>query len=85
VRSSEPVLPVAQAFGASEPSFTRDALARSAYRLNTVPEATIELSDSDLQPVPPPLRSPERRPAEKTMLVGDEELMIESQRGEDER
>jgi len=81
VRGAEPVSPVAQAFGAHEPSFTRDALARSAYRISAVPEATIELSESDLKPMPPPLHV---RPGEPTILVGDEELMVESQRTKDE-
>jgi len=81
VRGAEPVSPVAEAFGAHEPSFTRDALARSAYRISAVPENTIELSESDLKPMPPPLQV---RPGEPTILVADEELMIESQRTQDE-
>jgi len=77
VRSPEPVLPVARAFGANEPSFTRDALARSAYRISTVPEATIELNEGDLQPVPPP-RRPLLRPAERTIQLDDADLLFET-------
>jgi len=77
--NSEPVVPVARAFGENEPSFTRDALGRSAYRISTVPESTIELTASDLKPVPPTLRPAARRPAEQTILVGDDDLMIDSE------
>jgi serine/threonine protein kinase len=85
VGNSEPMAPVAlvaRAFGANdEPSFTRDALARSAYRISTTPEATIELTDSDLKPVPPPLRpAAPRPPVEQTIHVGDADLMIDSER-----
>ncbi|HEX2671887.1 MAG TPA: protein kinase, partial [Polyangiaceae bacterium] len=81
VGNPEPVAPVARAFGANEPSFTRDALARSAYRINTVPEATIELTDGDLKPLPPPLSPPALlRPVEPTIHVADADLMIESER-----
>jgi serine/threonine-protein kinase len=83
VGSSEPVSPIARAFGADEPSFTRDALARAAYRLNTVPEATIELGDSDLHPMPPPLRPERLQPVEQTIHVADADLLIDSQRGAD--
>jgi eukaryotic-like serine/threonine-protein kinase len=81
-----PVALVARAFGANdEPSFTRDALARSAYRISAVPEATIELTDSDLKPIPPPLRPPvPRTPVEQTMHVVDADLMIDSERHEDQ-
>lgn len=83
VGNAEPVVPVARAFGASEPSFTRDALARSAYRMNTIPEATIELTDGDLEPVPPPLRAPAiPRTVEQTIHVADADLMTESERPE---
>ena len=83
VGNSESVPPVARAFGANEPSFTRDALARSAYRINTIPEATIELTDGDLQPLPPPLRPPALlRPVEQTIHVADADLMVESERSE---
>lgn len=85
VGAPEPDSPVARAFGADEPSFTRDALARNAYRISTVPEATIELTESDLKPLPPPLRpTAARRSPEQTILVDDAELMIESQRADDQ-
>ena len=85
VGSPEPVSPVARAFGANEPSFTRDALARSAHRISTVPEATIELSGSDLlQPKPPPLRPARLRPVERTMFVDDADLIVEPLAMEDE-
>lgn len=80
VGSAQSVAKVAQAFGASEPSFTRDALARSTQRINTVPEATIQLGESDLHPVPPPLGAARAKPAEATMQVADAELLIDSQR-----
>jgi serine/threonine protein kinase len=73
----EPVSPVARAFGAHEPSFTRDALARSAYRISTIPEATIELTGTDLQPMPPPLLRPALRPVERTIQLGEADLMID--------
>jgi len=81
VGGSQPA-PVARAFGANEPSFTRDALARSAYRISAVPEATIELSVSDLQQSgPPPLkRGPLRRgslPEEQTININDADLLPE--------
>ena len=81
--NTEPVVPVARAFGENEPSFTRDALARSAYRISTVPESTIELTASDLKPVPPTLRPTGRRPAEQTILVGDDDLLIDSEDPDD--
>jgi len=62
-----------------EPSFVRDALARSAYRISTLPEATIELSVSDLQTSgPPPLRSAAKRAVEQTMRMSDADLIIDS-------
>jgi eukaryotic-like serine/threonine-protein kinase len=85
VGTSEPVAPVARAFGANEPSFTRDALARSAYRVSTVPEATIELTAGDLKPLPPPLRpAPVLRSVEPTIQVGDADLMVDSEESEPE-
>ncbi|HEY0462830.1 MAG TPA: serine/threonine-protein kinase [Polyangiaceae bacterium] len=85
VGSPEPISPVALALGASEPSFTRAALARSAYRISAVPEATIELSSSDLQSAqPPPLRPALRRPVERTIVVGDADLMLEPAHSDDE-
>ncbi|HET7541688.1 MAG TPA: serine/threonine-protein kinase [Polyangiaceae bacterium] len=80
VGSSEPVSPIARAFGAEEPSFTREALARSAHRRNTVPEATIELGESDLHPVPPPLRPARSQPVESTIHVSDADLLIDPER-----
>ncbi|HYP74964.1 MAG TPA: serine/threonine-protein kinase [Polyangiaceae bacterium] len=81
VGKPEPV-PVARAFGASEPSFTRAALERSAYRISTVPDATIELTATDLQPLPPPLRPALLRPVEQTIHVSDGDLLVDSQRVE---
>jgi eukaryotic-like serine/threonine-protein kinase len=72
--------------GSSEPSFTRDALARSAYRISAVPEATIELSMSDLQqrePGPPPLRRGAPRVVEQTVNVDEAELIRESSPSDD--
>jgi len=85
VRGSEAVSPVALAFGAKEPSFTRDALARSAYRISNVPEATIELSDLDLEPMPPPFKAALLRPVERTIHVDDADLIVDSQRSSDDR
>jgi len=83
VGNAEPAAPVARAFGANEPSFTRDALARSAYRVNTIPEGTIELTDGDLEPMPPPLEPPAiPRTVEQTIHVADADLMTESERPE---
>jgi len=84
VRGSEPVSPVARAFGGIEPSFTREALARSAYRISAVPEATIELSDADLQPMTATLGATASRPVENTVLVDDADLIVESRRPSDE-
>ena len=84
VGSEPPVTKVAQAFGASEPSFTRDALARSTHRINTVPEATIQLGDSDLHPVPPPLRPARAEPVEPTIHVVDADLLGDSPDGQSE-
>jgi len=85
VGNPEPAAPVARAFGPSEPSFTRDALARSAYRISAVPEATIELTGSDLQAVPPPLRPAASRPVEQTIHVADADLMVDSESTENRR
>jgi eukaryotic-like serine/threonine-protein kinase len=73
----QPAHPVASALGVSEPSFSRDALARSAYRISAVPEATIELTVNDLQqPGPPPLKRGSL-PVEQTITMGDADLMVE--------
>jgi len=70
---------------AREPSFIRDALARSAYRISAVPDATIELSMSDLQqPGPPPLRPASNRPVERTMRMSDADLIVEPAPSEDQ-
>jgi hypothetical protein len=70
---------------ASEPSFIRDALARSAYRISAVPDATIELSMSDLQqPGPPPVRPASTRPVERTMRMSDADLIVEPAPSEDQ-
>ena len=83
VGGSQPAHPVASAFGVNEPSFTRDALARSAYRISAVPEATIELSVNDLQqPGPPPLKRGSL-PVEQTITMGDADLIFEPSRSED--
>ena len=72
---------VAGSVAEEEPAFAREAAARSAYRRSSVPEATIQLGDSDLHPVPPPLRPAPAEPAEPTMLVVDAELLIDSRPG----
>ncbi|HEY3253932.1 MAG TPA: serine/threonine-protein kinase, partial [Polyangiaceae bacterium] len=73
------VAPVAPAFGAHDPAFAREALARAAYRISSVPEATIELSVSDLQPGPPPLRRGAARgiaaPREHTVNLSGTDLI----------
>lgn len=75
---------MASAFGANEPSFTRDALARGAYRISAVPEATIELSVSDLQQAgPAPLAPPLLRPVERTISMSDADLIVEPARPKD--
>ena len=68
--SDQPAPQPQPAVTSDEPSFTRDALARSAFRISgpssedtapmrPAPEATIELSDDELKPVGPP---PRKRP-----------------------
>jgi eukaryotic-like serine/threonine-protein kinase len=73
------------AVSVSEPSFVREALARSAYRISAVPEATIELTMSDLQHTgPPPLKPPVLRRAERTISMSDADLVFEPARPKDE-
>jgi eukaryotic-like serine/threonine-protein kinase len=71
---------------ADEPSFAREALARSVFRTVTAsgelgPEATLELSSSDLKPAaapPPPAKPPAPpRHVEKTLSMSDADLMFE--------
>ena len=69
VGSPQPALPAVSVLSAREPSFIRDALARSAYRISAVPEATIELSVSDLEPGPVPLARSVSRPVERTVRI----------------
>lgn len=56
----------------SEPSFVGDALARSVYRVSAPPDATIELSMSDLQLHGPPPRKRAAPRAEESALAGVE-------------
>lgn len=75
VGGSQAAPPTVSALSVSELSFTRDALARSAYRISAVPDATIELSVSDLQqPGPPPLRRAASRPVERTVKIHEPQL-----------
>lgn len=69
-----------------EPSFAREALARSVFRNVTAsgelgPEATLELSSSDLKPAappPPPAKPPAPpRHVEKTLSMSDADLVFE--------
>lgn len=90
VRGSQPAFSAVSVLGVREPSFTRDARARTAYRISSVPEATIELSGSDLQPPgPPPLQRAALRPVEPTVdisgvdLIGGADLIGEQARDED--
>jgi eukaryotic-like serine/threonine-protein kinase len=83
VGGSQPAHPVAASFGVSEPSFTRDALARSAYRISTLPEATIELSVNDLQSSGPPPLKRGSLPVEQTITMNDSDLIFEPSRSDD--
>jgi eukaryotic-like serine/threonine-protein kinase len=84
VGGSQPAPSAENAFGVREPSFTRDALARSAYRISAVPEATIELSGSDLLPAgPPPLERAALRPVERTVKISGADLISEPARDDD--
>jgi len=83
VGAAPPAAPPAPVLGVGELSFTREALARSAYRISTVPEATIELSVSDLQQSgPPPLRRAESLPVEHTVKINETESIDKPARSE---
>ena len=67
-----------------DPSFAREALAKSVLRPITAsgepkPEATLELSSSELKPVNPPPQKPSAapRPVEKTLSMSDADLILE--------
>jgi len=71
-----------------EPSFAREALARSAFRSVTAsgeasPEKTLELSSSDLKPAEPPPPPPKPpappRRVEKTLSMSDTDLVFEAE------
>jgi serine/threonine-protein kinase len=70
--------------GAEEPSFAREALAKSVLRTVTAsgelgPESTLELSADDLKPVGPPPPKPPAAPrhVEKTLSMSDADLIPE--------
>jgi len=77
--SSLPTSPQpAQVHALSEPSFVGDALARSVYRVSAPPDATIELSMSDLQlHGPPPLKRAAARADEEPGPAHEAELTVE--------
>ncbi len=86
VRGSQPAVPAPPAAPAptsNEPSFAREALARSVFRTVTptdesVPETTLELGDEDLVPAGPPPRKPAAPPAaEKTLSMSDADIVFE--------
>jgi len=83
---SRPAAPVASVLRPNEPSFIRDALARSAYRISAVPEATIELSVTDLEqpPGPPPLARGVSRPVERTVRISGAGASVAEPPGKDE-
>jgi len=67
-----------------DPSFTREALAKSVLRTVTAsgepgPEATLELSSSELQPANSPPAKPPAAPrhVEKTLSMSDADLIFE--------
>lgn len=69
----------------SEPSFAREALAKSVFRISPTPsderapEPTMELRDDELLRVrPAPPRKPPPRPVEKTMSMTDAEIAYEA-------
>jgi eukaryotic-like serine/threonine-protein kinase len=83
VRGSQPAAPApppAPAASPNDPSFTREALARSVFRTVTptdeaVPETTLELGDDDLEPAGPPPRKPPAPPAvERTLSMSDADI-----------
>lgn len=78
--------PLSPAPLSSEPSFAREALAKSVFRISPTPsderapEPTMELRDDELLRVaPPPPRKPPPppRPVEKTMSMTDAEIAYE--------
>jgi len=78
VRGAPPPPPPASAFGVEDLAVTPVARARTAYRISAVPEATIELSASDLEhKVPPPLRRGAANPVERTVSMTDADLIVE--------
>jgi eukaryotic-like serine/threonine-protein kinase len=88
VRSGQPppppTLPAAPTLS-NEPSFAREALARSVFRTSPsdqlVPETTIELDDNELRPhsppAPPPRKQAAPRHVEKTLSMSDADLVFE--------
>jgi serine/threonine protein kinase len=83
---SPPTLPAVPPTLSNEPSFAREALARSVFRTSPsderIPETTIELDDAELKPHSPPAPPP-RKPAaprhvEKTLSMSDADLVFES-------
>jgi hypothetical protein len=86
VAGSQPAPPPAAAPPASEPSFAREELAKSVFRISPtpsderVPEPTMELRDDELlrvRPPPPRKPPPPPRPVEKTMSMTDAEIAYE--------
>jgi len=82
VRGSQPVSPAEPAAPSDEPSFAREALARSVFRTVTptdesAPETTLELDDADLLPAGPPPRKP-TPVVEKTMSMSDADIELDS-------
>ncbi len=88
VRGSQPApvvapLAAAPAIESNEPSFAREALARSVFRTVTptdeaVPETTLELDEDDLVPAAPPSRKPSAPPVvERTLSMSDADIIFE--------
>jgi serine/threonine-protein kinase len=79
-----PPAPSPPSTGGEEPSFAREALARSVLRTVTAsgdvaPESTLELSADDLQPLAPPPPKPPAAPrhVEKTLSMSDADLVFD--------
>jgi hypothetical protein len=88
VRSGQPpppTLPAVPPTLSNEPSFAREALARSVFRTSPsderLPETTIELDDAELKPhsppAPPPRKPPAPRHVENTLSMSDADLVFE--------
>ncbi len=86
VRGSQPVPTTEPAAATSnEPSFAREALARSVFRTVTptdeaLPETTLELGDDDLLPTGPAPHEPAAPPApvvEQTLSMSDADIVFD--------